>query len=135
MAFTKKIAKHDRITIDGVDYSNAFRSFGLTSEATEVDVSGFSVSGTDENLSGPKAQGFQGDWFLTAENENFLFQLHKNDSIFEVAWQPDGLVDSTRKTYHANCQLRTFSPTANRGDPYVSTATFSVADDNGITTS
>lgn len=134
MAFTKKIAKHDKITIDGTDMSNAFRSFGITSEANEVDVSGFSVSGTDESLSGGKAQSFAGDWYLTTENEDFLFALHNTDAIFEVAWQPDGLVDSSRTVYHANCQLRSFSPQANRGDPYVSTATFAVADDAGITT-
>ena len=135
MAFTKKIAKHDKITIDGTDMSNAFRSFGITSEANEVDVSGFSVSGTDESLSGGKSQSFAGDWFLTTENEAFLFALHNTDAIFEVAWQPDGLVDNTRTVYHANCQLRSFSPQANRGDPYVSTATFAVADDAGISTS
>ncbi len=135
MTYTKKIALHDRITVDGVDMSNDFRSFGFTSEDAEVDVSGFSVSGTDETLAGTRAQGFTGDWYLTSEAETILFPIHRDRDIVEVAWQPDGLIDNTRTTYHALCQLRSFSPTANRGDPYVSTATFTVADENGITTS
>lgn len=135
MTFTKKIALHDKITIDGTDMSNAFRSFGLSSEDSEVDVSGFSVSGTDETLAGTRAQSFTGDWFLTSENEDFFYALHANRTIFTVSWQPDGLIDSSRTVFHASCQLRTFSPAANRGDPYVSTATFTVADSNGITTS
>ncbi len=48
VSFTKKVAKHDRIEIDGTDYSNAFRQFGFSSEHSAEDVSGFSVSGNDE---------------------------------------------------------------------------------------
>lgn len=135
MTYTKKIALHDRVSIDGYDMSNDFRSFGFTSEDAEVDVSGFSTSGTDETLAGTRAQGFTGDWYLTSEAEAILFPIHKNRVLVDVSWQPDGLIDSSRTTYHAICQLRSFSPSANRGDPYVSTATFTVADSTGITTS
>lgn len=135
MTFTKIVALHDRITIDGVDYSNAFRTFGLTSDGNTVDVSGFSVSGADETLMGSKAQSFSGDVYITSETVAFLFPLHTNNSIFEVAWQPNGLVDGTAPTFHGNCQLRTFDPTDTRGDASVSPVTFTVADQNGISTS
>lgn len=135
MTYTKGIALHDRITVDGTDMSNAFRSFGFTSDDTDVDVSGFSVSGSDETLSGPRAEGFSGDVFITPETEALLWPLHYNRTIFEVAWQPNGLIDNTRTTYHANCQLRTFDPSNTRGDASVSSVTFRVADDNGISTS
>jgi hypothetical protein len=132
VTFTKQIALHDKITIDGTDMSNAFRSFNLTSDATSVDVSGFSVSGTDESLSGPKAQGFQGDCFQTSENEEFLWTLHYTDEIFMVEWQPDGLADNTRPIWKGMCQLRTFDPAATRGDARVFPCTFTAADDAGI---
>ena len=133
MTYTKKTALHDRISIDGVDMSNAFDTFGFTSDDQDVDVSGFSVSGSDETLSGTRAEGFSGDVFITSESEALLWPLHYNRTIFNVTWQPDGLIDNTRRSYHALCQLRTFDPSATRGQPYKTTATFRVADSNGIT--
>ena len=135
MTYTKKTALHDRITVDGVDMSNAFDTFGFTSDDQDADVSGFSVSGVDETLSGTRAEGFTGDVFITSETEALLWPLHRDRDIFQVSWQPDGLVDNTRTTYHALCQLRTFDPSATRGQPYKTTATFRVSDPNGITTS
>jgi hypothetical protein len=135
VTYTKKTALHDRITADGVDVSNAFDTFGFTSDDQDVDVSGFSLSGVDETLSGTRAEGFTGEMFITKETEALFFPLHQNRTIFQVSWQPDGLIDNTRTTYHANCQLRTFDPSATRGQPYKTTATFRVADANGITTS
>ncbi len=134
MTYTKKIALHDRITVDGVDMSNAFHSFGFTSEAATVDASGFSVSGVDETLSGAKAQGFQGDVYVTKEVETILWPIHLNNTSVGVSWQPDGLIDSSRTSYHGLCQLRTFSPADTRGDASTFTAVFTIADSNGITT-
>ena len=134
MTYTKKVALHDRITVDGVDVSNAFDSFGLTSDDQDVDVSGFSVSGADETLSGTRAEAFTGEAFVTKEIEALFFPIHQNRTIVQVSWQPDGLVDSSRTTYHGNCQLRTWDPSAARGQPYKTTATFRIADQNGITT-
>jgi len=134
VTYTKKIALHDRITVDGVDVSNAFHSFGFTSEDAEVDVSGFSVSGSDETLSGARSQGFTGDVYVTKEIEALLWPIHLNRTTVQVSWQPDGLVDNTRTSYHGNCQLRSFSPADTRGDASTFTATFTVADSTGITT-
>lgn len=135
MSYTKKVALHDRITVDGVDMSNAFRSFGSTSEDQDVDVSGFSASGVDETLSGTRAQGFTGEMFITSENDAFMRDLHTNRTIFEVAWQKDGLVGSDFATEHALCQLRNYDPSSSRGQPYTTTVTFKVVDSDGITTS
>lgn len=135
MSFTKKTALHDRITVDGLDVSNAFDSFGFSSDDQDVDVSGFSVSGVDESLSGTRAEGFSGEAFWTKELEALIVPLHQNRTIFQVSWQPEGLVDNTRTTYHALCQLRNLDPQAQRGQPYKTTLNFKVADSNGITTS
>lgn len=134
MTYTKQIALHDRISVDGVDVSNAFHSFGFTSEDATVDVSGFSVSGADETLSGSRAQGFTGDVYVTKEIEALFWPIHLNRTSVGVSWQPDGLIDNTRKSYHGLCQLRSFSPADTRGDASTFTATFTISDANGITT-
>lgn len=132
MAFTKQVARHDKIEIDGTDYSNAFRSFGPSSEDSEVDVSGFSVSGADETLAGARTASFSGDMYVTQETDAAMWAIHQSRDIVPVTWQPDGLVDNTRPVWHGNCQLRTFPVTDTRGDAAVMSLTFTVADDAGI---
>ena len=110
MSYTKKIARHDRITIDGTDVSNSFREFGFTSEHSEEDVSGFSATGNDETLPGSTAQGFTGEAFYTEELAAIVYPLHANRTVCEIAWQPDGLVDATREIYIGNCTINTFGP-------------------------
>jgi len=134
MAFTKKIALHDEIKIDGTDFSNDFRTFGLSSEDSDVDVSGFSATGNDESLSGTRAQGFEGEAFYTEEAAAILWALHNNRTIFQVQWTPGGLlVTSGNKTYYGMCQLRSFNPNDTRGDVQVMTCTFKTANAAGIT--
>ncbi len=132
MTYTKLIARHDRISIDGTDVSNAFREFGLTSQHSEEDASGFSVSGVDETLPGATAQGFTGEFFMTEEIISLLYTLHKNKTVVEIQWQPNGLVNSSATVFYGNCTINEFSPTDTRGS--VSTSPFSatVADENGI---
>ncbi len=132
MSYTKDIALHDSITIDGTDVSNAFRSFGLTSDGTLVDVSGFSVSGKDENLVGNKAEQFAGDCFYTPESYALLWPLHNENTIFELTWQPEGLVDVHREVFYAMVQMPNFDPNATRGDARVMACVFNPADENGI---
>lgn len=115
MAFTKKVAKHDRIEIDGDDYSNAFRVFGFSSEHSEEDVSGMSVSGTDETLPGSTAQGFAGEMFYTEEVAPTFFDYHLNRTVVQVLYQPNGLVDPTAETYYADCIIFSFGPANTRG--------------------
>lgn len=133
MAYTKQIARHDKVMIDGTDVSNAFRQIGFESEHSEEDVSGFSVTGNDETLPGRTASGFSGEFFYTEEIAAILYPIHANRTIVEMSWQPDGLVDATREIYIGNVTINTFSPNNTRGS--VSTSPFSAraADEDGIT--
>src|SRR3990172_7085010 len=117
MAYTKQIARHDKITIDSTDVSNAFREFGFSSEDAEEDVSGFSVSGVDESLPGTRAQGFSGTAYYTEEFAALVFPIHEARTVVEITWQPDGLIDATREVYYGNCTINTFGPTNTRGSP------------------
>jgi len=135
VAYTKKLALHDKITIDGVDMSNAFRSFGQPNEKAQVDVSGFSVSGANETLAGAKTQSFEGEAFYTKESYALLKPLFDNGTVFEVEWQPDGLVDATREVYFGDCMMFTFGPSVTRGDVEVFPCTFMAATENGIQSS
>ena len=132
MAYTKISAKHDRISIDGTDVSNAFREFGLTSTHSEEDASGFSVTGVDETVPGATAQGFNGTMFVTKEIINLLWPLHVNKTEVEIQWQPNGLVDSSAPVFYGVQTINEFSPTDTRGS--VSTSPFSStnADEDGI---
>ena len=133
MAYTKRVSKHDRISIDGVDVSNAFNEFGLTSSHSEEDASGFSVTGVDETLPGATAQGFNGTFFVTEEITDLLWPIHSDKEVVEIQWQPHGLVDTTAGVFYGNCTINEFSPTDTRGS--VSTSPFSAttADEDGIT--
>jgi hypothetical protein len=135
MAYTKLIARHDKISIDGTDVSNSFRQFGYSSEHSEEDVSGFSVSGNDEVLPGRTAQGFTGEAFYTEELAALVEPLHRARTVCTIAWQPDGLVDATREVYSGECTINTFGPANTRGS--VSTMPFAAraADETGITVS
>ena len=127
MAFTatKKISKSDKITIDGVDVSNAFFEMGRPSTDTLIDVSGFSTTGNDENLPGPRAQSFTGQAFATEEFGAIVEPLYTNRTPCVITWQPDGLVDATREIYSGTCIISEWSPSNTRGDrsvvPFVAT--------------
>lgn len=133
MAFTKLVARHDKIIIDGTDVSNSFRQFGFSSEHSEEDVSGFSVSGNDETLPGRTSQGFSGEAFYTAELAALIYPIHKTRAIVPISWQPNGLVNAAGRTYSGNCTINQFGPANTRGS--VSTMPFAAkpADEAGIT--
>ena len=135
MAYTKKIARHDKITIDGTDVSNAFREFGRPSEDSQEDVSGFSSTGNDEFLPGSRNQRFEGEAFYTEEIAAIVEPLYRNRTACDITWQPDGLVDATREVYVGNdMTISEFSPTDTRGS--VMTFRFvALASSSGITPS
>jgi hypothetical protein len=132
VAYTKLIARHDKITIDDVDVSNSFSEFGYTSEHSEEDVSGFSVSGIDETLPGSTAQSFTGTAFYTEELALIVEPLHRARTVCSIAWQPNGLLDATREIFYGEFTINQFGPANTRGS--VSTMPFSArpADENGI---
>ncbi len=132
MTFTKSIALHDKIMIDGEDVSNAFSAFGQPNTKTQEDVSGFSVSGRNETLPGAITQSFEGTCFYTPEIYALLKPLFDNSTIFEITWQPDGLVDPSREVYFGNVTMYEFGPSVTRGTVETFPCTFMAADDQGI---
>jgi hypothetical protein len=132
VAYTKLIARHDKILIDDVDVSNSFSEFGYTSEHSEEDVSGFSASGIDETLPGSTAQSFTGTAFYTEELALIVEPLHRARTVCTISWQPNGLVDATREIFYGECVINQFGPANTRGS--VSTMPFTArpADANGI---
>ncbi len=135
MAYTKKVSKSDKILIDGTDVSNSFRTFGYSSEHSEVDVSGFSATGTDETLPGNTTQTFQGEAFYTEELAAIVEPLHRNKTNCVISWQPDGLVDATREIYSGTCTINQFGPSNTRGDVSVMPFNAKPATSAGITVS
>lgn len=133
MTYTKQIARHDKIIIDGVDVSNSFRQMSRSSEDSSEDVSGFSVTGIDETLPGTRTQSFTGEAFYTEELGALLEPLYANRTVVPMSWQPDGLVDATREIYSGNVTISQWSPENTRGS--VSTIPFTAlaADAAGIT--
>jgi hypothetical protein len=135
VAYTKLVARHDKITIDGTDVSNSFRQFGFTGEHSEEDASGFSASGQDELLAGRTSTGFTGEAFYTEELAAIVAPIFFDRTVVEITWQPNGLVDATREVYVGDCQVFTFGPTNTRGS--VSTMPFEAraATEDGISVS
>lgn len=115
MAYTKLVAKSDKITIDGTDVSNSFRQFGLDQTDSEEDVSGFSATGVDETLPGSRSQGFTGEAFYTEELATIVSPLFLNRTTCTITWQPDGLNDATREIFSGSCKITSFSPSNTRG--------------------
>ena len=130
--FTKDIALHHAITADGEDVSNAFRSFGQPSTKAVQDASGFSQSGADEQLVGAKTQTFEGEMFNTPETYALFKPLFDAGTIFEVTWQPEGLVDPHREIYYGMVQMTAWGATVTRGDVEAFPVSFVAADANGI---
>ena len=132
MTYTKQIARHDKITIDHTDVSNAFSVFGRPSTDSLEDVSGFSTTGVDEKLPGSRDQTFTGTAYYTEEFGALVEPLYKNRTAVEITWQPDGLVDATREVYVGTCTITEFSPDNTRGS--ASTVAFTaVPNASGIT--
>lgn len=133
MSYTKETALYDRVTIDGTDVSNLFKAIAADITDAEVDVSGFSVTGADETLQGNRTSGLTGDIFYTPEGHAILWPLFRDRTVFEIEWQPDGLVDPTREVWHGNVKMFGYNPSATRGDARVmSGVSFKAADADGI---
>ena len=133
MAYTKKVARHDKITIEGTDVSNSFREFGLTSTHTKEVVTGFSTTGNEESLPGATEQQFTGEAFYTEELAAIVQPAHANRTTVTITWQPDGLVDATREIYSGECVINTFGPTYTVGSVSVMPFVADPADATGIT--
>ena len=130
--WTKLVSKHDRIEFDGSDVSNLFRRFGLNAEKSSEDVSGFSANGFDETLAGSTSVEFTGEAFYTEEGADIIWPLFDNDTIFEVFWQPNGLVNSSARAFYADCQILRFGPENQRGSVSVMPFSAKPATETGL---
>lgn len=133
MAYTKKIARHDKVMIDGTDVSNAFRQLGFTGTNAVEDVTGFSVTGNAEEIAGRTTTGFTGEAYYTEEFAAIVYPIFQLRSVVEMSWQPDGLVDATREIYIGNVQINEFSPSNTVGSVMTTPFSASAADEDGIT--
>lgn len=133
MAYTKRSAKHDRISIDGTDVSNCFRRFAVTGSKSTEDASGFSVTGVDETVPGGSAEGFNGDAFNAPELATLLWPLFKNDTEVEIQFQPNGLVEDSAPVWYGICTISEYSFDDSRGTVSTSPFTAITADEDGIT--
>lgn len=135
MAYTKLIARSDKVIIGSTDVSNSFRNFGYSSEHAKEDVTGFSATGTKEELAGVTTQAFSGEAFYTEELALIVEPLHRARTPVLISWQPDGLVDATREIYSGTCTIDTFGPANTVGS--VSTMPFAATPSTsaGITVS
>lgn len=130
--YEKTIAKSDLITIDGTDYSNAFREFRFSSEHSTEDVSAFSETGNDETLPGRTAQGFEGEFFISSAVASAIWELHASKEVVVIEWQPNGLVDNTGPLWYGNCTINVFNPGNTRGSASTSPFSATAADADGI---
>lgn len=133
MAYTKKIARHDKVMIDGSDVSNAFSDIGFTGSNAVEDVTGFSVTGNAEEIAGKTTTGFSGEMYYTEEMAAIVYPIFQGRTVVEMSWQPDGLVDATREIYIGNVQINEFSPRNTVGSVMKSPFSASAADEDGIT--
>lgn len=120
MAYTKKRGSHAKVTIEGTDVSNSFRTFNFTSEHSNEVVTGFSATGTEEIIPGTTAQTFVGEAYYTEELMAIVQPAHANRTLVTITYQPDGLVDATREIYTGECYINQFEAPSEVGTVMVS---------------
>jgi hypothetical protein len=127
-----EIALHDRVEIDGTDWSTNCRGANAESSNTQIEASGFSVSGTEEYLDGPRASALVFTFKYTEALNAALWPIHRDREVVAVEWQPHGLIDTGREIWYGNCSLPEYPPEATRGDLRIVTVRFTPGDSDGI---
>lgn len=133
----KRIALKDYIYVDGADLSDHARSVSFSSEHAQVDVSGFSSTGTDEFLAGNTTRSLEVEFFMdNASGSTFqtLWPLHRDKSSFPIKWRKDvsASVSATNPELRGNAQILTFPQSSTRGEVETATVTFTPADSTGF---
>jgi hypothetical protein len=134
----KRVALKDSVEVDTTDLSNFARAVTFSSEHEQVDVSGFSATGTNEYLAGPTTQSLTVTFFGsygTGEVHQTLYPIHQNRTTVPIAWRPDqtAVVGVDNPELRGNVQLFTYGPGATRGDVDTFDATFVAVDAAGLT--
>lgn len=130
--YEKRASRHDYISIDGTDYSNAFQQMNANLSKQTQDAGGFSVTGVDETVPGGSTESFTGIAYAVDELFSALFALYKSGEEFELQWQKNGLVDNTAPLLYANVRLDEFGAESTFGQVETQPVTFNVADANGV---
>ena len=133
----KRVALKDHVMVDAVDLSNFARAVTFSSEHDQVDVSGFSATGTNEYLAGPTTQTLTVEFFGsygTGEVHATLYPIHRDREVVPIEWRPDATapVSVTNPQVEGNVMLFTYSPGATRGDVDTFEATFAAVDEDGL---
>ena len=130
----KRSSKRSRISIDGVDVSNAFSAFNVDSVKSTEEAGGFNPTGVTETVPGATTQGFAGTLYVSAEEVvDMLWDLHVADTVVEIQFQENGLVDTSAPVWYGNCTINEMHPAADFSG--LSTMPFAAitADSAGIT--
>jgi hypothetical protein len=134
----KRIALHDEITLGSTDLSNLARSWSYESEHEQVDVSGFSATGTNEFLSGQTTQSVTVEFYGSygsGEVHDTVYPLHRDKDTDTLTIVIDGLLDATEATATLSglVQVPTYGAGATRGEVDTFEVTFTAGDEDGIT--
>lgn len=128
----KRATKKDRISFDGVDYSNAFSEFGVSSSNTAEDAGAFNETGVTEQIPGQRTQQFTGQLYNIPDVIAVFWDWHVNDTVVEAQWQIDGLSDSPGDVFHGNVTINEMSPVSTFGQVTSFAFTALTADGDGI---
>jgi len=133
----KRVALKDSFMVDTSDLSNLARAVNADFSDEQVDVSGFSATGVNEYLPGPRTQTvtvtFYGS-YGASEVHAVLYPLYKNRSTTVIKWRTDQTtpVSATNPELRGNAKLFSYGPGATRGDVDTFDVTFTAFDAAGL---
>lgn len=135
---SKRVALKDSVMVDGVQLGPFCRDVHSRSAHERVDVSGFTASGKNEYLAGQTEQEVTCEFFGAydaGETHATLEPIHTGREIVPFAWRHDvtAPASATNPELRGNVQLLEYSPGATRGEVDTFPATFTAADEDGLT--
>jgi len=133
----KRVALKDSFMVDTSDLSNLCRAVSADFSDEQVDVSGFSATGVNEYLPGPRTQTvtvtFYGAYGV-GETHAVLYPLYKNRTTTVIKWRADqtAVVSATNPELRGNAKLFSYAPGSTRGDTDTYDVTFTAIDSAGF---
>jgi len=133
----KRVALKDSFMVDTSDLSNFARAVNVDMSDEQVDVSGFSATGVNEYLPGPRTQTvtvtFYGA-YGTGETHAILYPLYKNRTTTVIKWRADQttVVGVTNPELRGNAKLFSYGPGSTRGDTDTYDVVFTAIDAAGF---
>lgn len=127
----KTLALTDYVSVDGTDLSLYARTVNVSSEHTQVDVSGFNSTGTDEFLMGNTVQSVEVEFFWSPAVHDVLYQPHRDKEAVAFAYRPNGQ-SSSDPQLTGNVYIQNYNPQMARGEGRPFTVTFTTSDSTGL---